>query len=161
MNADHAADLRRFVSVSTHSLLIVPRNKLDPSRWNVNGKMVFNHGLSEVGQKPTLDRKSTCTLKAASIDDLEAQQHEVKTITVARGLDGSSVRMRQLIATGLGHRYRASLSRTRHRPPSKPFKSKLRLEAEHAVRLAQDNDVAHALTSDRSDQPFGKAILPR
>jgi hypothetical protein len=41
-----------------------------------------------------------------------------------------------------------------------PFKSKLRLEAENAVRLAQDNDVVHALTSDRSDQPFGKAILP-
>ena len=29
------------------------------------------------------------------------------------------------------------------------------------MRLAQDNDVIHALTPDRSDQPFGKAILPR
>src|SRR5258705_7847571 len=29
------------------------------------------------------------------------------------------------------------------------------------MRLAQDNDVVHTLTSDRSDQPFGKAILPR
>src|SRR6202453_941922 len=28
------------------------------------------------------------------------------------------------------------------------------------VRLAQDNDVFHAFTPDRSDQPFGKAILP-
>ena len=28
------------------------------------------------------------------------------------------------------------------------------------MRLAQDNDVVQALTSDRSDQPFGKAILP-
>src|ERR1700679_1072397 len=28
------------------------------------------------------------------------------------------------------------------------------------VRLAQDNDVVHALTPDRSDQPFHKAILP-
>jgi hypothetical protein len=27
--------------------------------------------------------------------------------------------------------------------------------------IAQDNDVVHTLTSDRSDQPFGKAILPR
>jgi uncharacterized protein (DUF1810 family) len=26
--------------------------------------------------------------------------------------------------------------------------------------LAQDNDVIHALTPDRPDQPFGKAILP-
>src|ERR1700679_433426 len=29
------------------------------------------------------------------------------------------------------------------------------------MRLAQDNDVVHAFTPDRSDQPFGKAILPR
>src|SRR3979411_571279 len=29
------------------------------------------------------------------------------------------------------------------------------------MHLAQDNDVVHALASDRSDQPFGKAILPR
>jgi hypothetical protein len=29
------------------------------------------------------------------------------------------------------------------------------------MHLAQDNDVVHALMSDRSDQPFGKAILPR
>src|ERR1700686_4800781 len=29
------------------------------------------------------------------------------------------------------------------------------------MHLAQDNDVVHALTPDRSDQPFGKAILPR
>jgi hypothetical protein len=28
------------------------------------------------------------------------------------------------------------------------------------MHLAQDNDVVHALTPDRSDQPFGKAILP-
>src|SRR4029453_17784377 len=28
------------------------------------------------------------------------------------------------------------------------------------MRLAQDNDVVHALTPDRSDQPFGKAVLP-
>src|SRR6476660_10125677 len=28
------------------------------------------------------------------------------------------------------------------------------------MHLAQDNDVVQALTSDRSDQPFGKAILP-
>src|SRR5258708_1237977 len=28
------------------------------------------------------------------------------------------------------------------------------------MNLAQDNDVVQALTSDRSDQPFGKAILP-
>jgi hypothetical protein len=26
--------------------------------------------------------------------------------------------------------------------------------------LAQDNDVVHTFTPDRSDQPFGKAILP-
>src|SRR6476646_9761567 len=28
------------------------------------------------------------------------------------------------------------------------------------MHLAQDNDVVHTLTADRSDQPFGKAILP-
>src|SRR6202051_673843 len=28
------------------------------------------------------------------------------------------------------------------------------------MRLAQDKDVVHTLTPDRSDQPFGKAILP-
>src|ERR1700757_2029851 len=27
--------------------------------------------------------------------------------------------------------------------------------------LAQDNDVVHTFTPDRSDQPFGKSILPR
>src|SRR5258705_12431783 len=29
------------------------------------------------------------------------------------------------------------------------------------MHLAQDNDVVHTLTPDRSDQPFGNAILPR
>ena len=29
------------------------------------------------------------------------------------------------------------------------------------MRLAQDNDVVQTLAPDRSDQPFGKAILPR
>ena len=29
------------------------------------------------------------------------------------------------------------------------------------MHLAQDNDVVHTFTSDRSDQPFGNAILPR
>src|SRR5471030_625174 len=29
------------------------------------------------------------------------------------------------------------------------------------MHLAQDNDVVHTLMPDRSDQPFGKAILPR
>jgi hypothetical protein len=29
------------------------------------------------------------------------------------------------------------------------------------VHLAQNNDVVNTLTPDRSDQPFGKAILPR
>src|ERR1700676_810797 len=29
------------------------------------------------------------------------------------------------------------------------------------MHLAQDNDVVHTLTPDRSDQPFGKAVLPR
>jgi len=28
------------------------------------------------------------------------------------------------------------------------------------MRLAQDNDVVHTLTSDRSDQPFDNAVLP-
>src|SRR5580704_6103579 len=28
------------------------------------------------------------------------------------------------------------------------------------MRLAQDDDVVHTLTPDRSDQPFGKAVLP-
>ena len=29
------------------------------------------------------------------------------------------------------------------------------------MHLAHDNDVVHTLPPDRSDQPFGKAILPR
>ena len=29
------------------------------------------------------------------------------------------------------------------------------------MRLAEDNDVVHTFTPDRSDLPFGKAILPR
>src|SRR5882672_10052998 len=29
------------------------------------------------------------------------------------------------------------------------------------VHLAEDNDVVHTFTPDQSDQPFGKAILPR
>ena len=29
------------------------------------------------------------------------------------------------------------------------------------MHLAQDNDVVHTFTPDRSDQPFHKAILPR
>ena len=29
------------------------------------------------------------------------------------------------------------------------------------MRLAQDDKVVHTLASDRSDQPFGTAILPR
>src|SRR5713226_2707133 len=29
------------------------------------------------------------------------------------------------------------------------------------MHLAQDNDVVHTFTPDRSDQPFGNAILPR
>src|SRR6202043_334607 len=29
------------------------------------------------------------------------------------------------------------------------------------MHLAQDNDVVHTFTSDRSDQPFDRAILPR
>jgi hypothetical protein len=28
------------------------------------------------------------------------------------------------------------------------------------MHLAQDNDVVHTFTPDRSDQPFGKAVLP-
>ena len=29
------------------------------------------------------------------------------------------------------------------------------------MRLAQDDEMVHTLAPDRSDQPFGKAILPR
>ena len=29
------------------------------------------------------------------------------------------------------------------------------------MRLAQDDEMVHALAPDRSNQPFGKAILPR
>src|SRR6476620_6279962 len=36
----------------------------------------------------------------------------------------------------------------------------IRFEYPAQMRLAQDNDVVHTLTPDRSDQPFGKAILP-
>src|SRR3977135_3082735 len=38
---------------------------------------------------------------------------------------------------------------------------RIRSEDSAQMRLAQDNDVVHTLTPDRSDQPFGKAILPR
>src|SRR6202140_935745 len=34
-------------------------------------------------------------------------------------------------------------------------------QAPTQLHLAQDNDVVHTFTSDRSDQPFGNAILPR
>src|SRR5258705_9648794 len=37
----------------------------------------------------------------------------------------------------------------------------VRLQNLAQMHLAQDNDVVHTLTPDRSDQPFGKAILPR
>src|SRR6478752_353990 len=36
----------------------------------------------------------------------------------------------------------------------------MRFECPAQMRLARDNDVVHTLTPDRSDQPFGKAILP-
>jgi hypothetical protein len=35
----------------------------------------------------------------------------------------------------------------------------IRFEYPAQMGLAQDNDVVHTLTPDRSDQPFGKAIL--
>src|SRR6266480_1533307 len=37
----------------------------------------------------------------------------------------------------------------------------VRLQNLTQMHLAQDNDVVQTLTPDRSDQPFGKAILPR
>src|SRR5260221_7020736 len=37
----------------------------------------------------------------------------------------------------------------------------VRLQNLTQMHLAQDNDVVHTLTPDRSDQPFRKAILPR
>src|SRR6266446_3340585 len=37
----------------------------------------------------------------------------------------------------------------------------VRLQNLTQMHLAQDNDVAHTFTPDRSDQPFGNAILPR
>src|SRR6202051_4640236 len=37
----------------------------------------------------------------------------------------------------------------------------VRLQNLTQMHLAQDNDVVHTVTPDRSDQPFGKAILPR
>src|ERR1700694_985335 len=37
----------------------------------------------------------------------------------------------------------------------------VRLQNLTQMHLAQDNDVVYTLTPDRSDQPFGKAILPR
>src|SRR6202035_4675447 len=36
----------------------------------------------------------------------------------------------------------------------------VRLQNLAQMHLAQDNDVVHTLTPDRSDQSFGKAILP-
>src|SRR5467141_2275330 len=36
----------------------------------------------------------------------------------------------------------------------------VRLQNLAQMHLAQDNDVVHTFTPDRSDQPFGKAILP-
>src|SRR5258705_2295243 len=37
----------------------------------------------------------------------------------------------------------------------------VRLQNLTQMHLAQDNDVVHTLTPDRSDQPFGEAVLPR
>src|SRR5882762_10169443 len=37
---------------------------------------------------------------------------------------------------------------------------RIRSEDSAQMHLAQDNDVVHTLTPDRSDQPFGKAVLP-
>src|ERR1700732_5563296 len=37
---------------------------------------------------------------------------------------------------------------------------RIRSQDSAQMHLAQDNDVVHTLTSDRSDQPFGKAVLP-
>ena len=37
----------------------------------------------------------------------------------------------------------------------------IKFEYPAQMRLALDNDVVHTVTPDRSDQPFGKAILPR
>src|SRR6478752_1147260 len=36
----------------------------------------------------------------------------------------------------------------------------IRFEYPAQMRLAQNNDVVHTFTPDRSDQPFGKAFLP-
>src|SRR5258708_19958396 len=37
----------------------------------------------------------------------------------------------------------------------------VRLQNLTQMHLVQDDDVVHTLTPDRSDQPFGKAVLPR
>src|ERR1700738_100694 len=37
----------------------------------------------------------------------------------------------------------------------------IRSQGTAQMRLAQDDEMVHALAPDRSDQPFGKAILPR
>jgi hypothetical protein len=37
----------------------------------------------------------------------------------------------------------------------------VRFQNSAQMRLAQDNDVVHTFTPDRSDQPFGKSILPK
>jgi hypothetical protein len=37
----------------------------------------------------------------------------------------------------------------------------IKFEYPAQMRRAQDNDVVQTLAPDRSDQPFGKAILPR
>jgi hypothetical protein len=36
----------------------------------------------------------------------------------------------------------------------------VRFQNSAQIRLAQDNDVVHTFTPDRSDQPFGKSIMP-
>src|SRR5258707_9322206 len=38
--------------------------------------------------------------------------------------------------------------------------ARVRLQNLAQMQLAQDNDVVYTLTPDRSDQPFGKAVLP-
>src|SRR6266478_9802286 len=38
--------------------------------------------------------------------------------------------------------------------------ARVRLQNLAQMHLAQDNDVVYTLTPDRSDQPFGKAVLP-
>src|SRR5258705_2843242 len=60
--------------------------------------------------------------------------------------------------TQITPRDRIQISKTSS--PQSHRQMRVRLQNLAQMHLAQDNDVVYTLTPDRSDQPFGKAVLP-